>query len=179
MIPVYHLEQGNKVSFLYKFISVKEGIPKSGTLWLKTQVEFFTWVMASCSFFCPGSLSINQESLVGFTASVQGKMWKPVITWPPIRGVILMLSRHPPGYPWWRSELKEIFGEDRLLASAKWINSSPVPSTKLPFPNEESWPRRRNSSDRETVSPKMRESLLQIKSDPFHYPRGIFDLPQY
>lgn len=34
------------------------------------------------------------------------------------------------------------------------------------------------SSDGDTVSPEMKESLLWIKSNRFHHPHSIFDLPQ-
>lgn len=132
--------------------------------------------MASCTFF-PGSLFIIQGYPVCFASWVQGKPWKPGVMWLQMGGLVQMLNRHPPGYSWWRSELKEIFGEGRLLVSAKGINSSPGPSTKLYFPNAEQWPRRRNSSDSEKISPKMRESLLWIKViDPFRYPHDILQL---
>lgn len=178
MLLLYHIEQGNKGPFSYKFTSVKKYSLKVVTYGLKLR-ELSIWVIASCCFFCPGFLSINQGSLVGLAAWMQGRMRRPVVTWPPIGGVIEMLSRYPTGYPWWRSELKEVLREDRPLASAKWINSSPVPAIKIHFPNVEPWPWRRNSSDRETVPLKIKENLLQIKNNPFHHSHWIFDLLEH
>lgn len=94
-------------------------------------------------------------------AWVQGKLCKPVVKWS--AGERQMLNKHPAGYLWWRSEQKGIFSEARLLASIKWINSSPEPSTKLYFPNAEKGPRRGNPSDGDIVSPEMRELVLDPK----------------